>query len=53
MPDHWEPLPKEEVIKAVERRYPARIPLENIAAFLGEALHYGTEHRRQFNSRKT
>lgn len=24
---HWDPLPKEEVIKALERNYPARIPL--------------------------
>ncbi len=23
----WQPLPKEEVIKAIERRYPARVPL--------------------------
>ena len=34
----WEPLPREEVIKAVERRKPARIPLV-MAKWWGEGLH--------------
>jgi uroporphyrinogen decarboxylase len=33
----WEPLPREEVIKALERRYPARIPLVR-AKWWGEGL---------------
>ncbi len=38
----WEPLPREEVIKAVERRDPARIPLVQ-AKWWGEGLveHFG------------
>lgn len=45
----WEPLPREEVIKAVERRYPSRIPLVQ-AKWWGEGLHeqYG-ERLREFD----
>ena len=37
-PTTWEPLPKAEVVKAVERRGPARVPLA-FAKFWGEGLH--------------
>ncbi|HEY9076758.1 MAG TPA: uroporphyrinogen decarboxylase family protein [Anaerolineaceae bacterium] len=36
-PNHWSMLPKEEVIKAIERRYPVRIPLVR-ARWWGEGL---------------
>ncbi len=34
----WEPLPREEVVKAVERKGPARVPL-SFAKWWGEGLH--------------
>lgn len=48
-PDIFSPLPKEEVIKAVERRGPRRIPLV-VAKWWGEGLHaqYG-ERLREFD----
>jgi len=45
----WNPLPRAEVIKAVERKYPARIPFVR-AKWWGEGLHdqYG-ERLREFD----
>lgn len=45
----WEPLPREEVVKAVERRNPSRIPLV-MAKWWGEGLHdqYG-ERLKEFD----
>ncbi len=47
--ERWDPLPRAEVIKAVERNYPARIPLVR-ARWWGEGLNeqYG-ERLQQFN----
>jgi uroporphyrinogen decarboxylase len=47
--DRWNPLSRSEVIKAVERRYPCRIPLVR-ARWWGEGLadQYG-ERLREFN----
>ncbi|MBD3183435.1 hypothetical protein GF312_14145 [Candidatus Poribacteria bacterium] len=47
--ERWEPLPREEVIKAVEKNYPSRIPLVR-ARWWGEGLHeqYG-ERLGEFN----
>lgn len=43
----WQPLPRQEVIKALERRYPARIPLVR-TKWWGEGLveQYGDQLRR-------
>jgi len=35
--NHWQPLPRAEVIKAVERQHPARVPLIR-ARWWGEGL---------------
>lgn len=47
--DRWEPLPRAEVIKAVEREYPSRIPLVR-ARWWGEGLgeQYG-DRLQEFN----
>ena len=47
--DKWDPLPRAEVIKAVERRHPARIPLV-YARWWGEGLNeqYG-DRLQEFN----
>ena len=49
----WQPLPRAEVIKAVERKHPARVPLIH-ACWWGEGLvqQYGDRLREWSVTRK-
>lgn len=47
-----QPLPREEVIKAIKFGKPSRVPIENALAFYDETYNYGLVHRARVSTQE-